>query len=174
MSPIIRRGSQMADPEAVTIRRAVAGDEAEVLRCIRALADYEGAPEAVDATEESLRATLFRPEPVVHALLAEQAGRVVGLALWFLNYSTWTGRSGIYLEDLFVEPGARGAGVGRRLMARLAAEAVAGGHARLDWSVLDWNEKAMGFYRAIGGRHAAGWQPWRLEGAALAALAAEG
>ena len=95
----------------------------------------------------------------------------MGLALWFFNFSTWTGTQGIYLEDLFVDPAARGQGVGRALFAALAGEAKARGCARIDWVVLDWNEPALDFYRAIGAARTTGWQPWRLEGAALARLA---
>jgi GNAT superfamily N-acetyltransferase len=138
---------------------------------IRALALYEHEPDAVKATEESLRVMLFGPEPKVFAHLAELDGKAVGLAVWFLNFSTWTGRHGIYLEDLFVDPEARRAGVARALFKALAAEAQARDCARIDWAVLDWNEPAKDFYRRIGARRAEGWEPWRLDGAALASLA---
>jgi len=157
----------------MTVRPAAAGDEAEVLRLIKALAAYEREPDAVAATEASLRETLFGPEARVHALLAEAAGRPVGLALWFLTYSSWTGRPTLYLEDLFVEATVRGRGIARRLMAELAREAQARGCARMDWAVLDWNVEAMAFYGRIGGRRQTGWQPWRLDGPALAGLATE-
>jgi GNAT superfamily N-acetyltransferase len=155
----------------VSVRPARAGDEREILRMIRALALYEHEPDAVKATEESLRVMLFGPEPKVFAHLAELDGKAVGLAVWFLNFSTWTGRHGIYLEDLFVDPEARRAGVARALFKALAAEAQARDCARIDWAVLDWNEPAKDFYRRIGARRAEGWEPWRLDGAALASLA---
>lgn len=156
----------------VTLRAAAPGDEADVLRLVRALAAYEREPDAVAATEASLRDTLFGPAARVHALLAELDGRPVGLALWFLTFSSWTGRPTLYLEDLFVEEQVRGRGVARQLMSALAREAQARGCARMDWAVLDWNVEAMAFYARIGGRRQTGWQPWRLDGAALARLAA--
>ena len=156
---------------SVAVRRAAPGDEHEVLRLIRALAEYEREPDAVHATAAGLAEALFAPGGHVHAHLAEQDGRVVGLALWFLNFSTWTGRAGLYLEDLFVEESARSAGAGRALLRELAREAVARGCARMEWQVLGWNTDAMGFYRSIGADHAADWQPWRLSGTALERLA---
>jgi GNAT superfamily N-acetyltransferase len=157
----------------MTVRAATPADVADILRLIRALATYEREPDAVRATEASLRDTLFGAQPQVHAHVAEGDGRVVGIAVWFLNYSTWTGRPGLYLEDIVVDEGARGRGIGRALFRALAREAVRLGCARLDWAVLDWNEPAMAFYRALGGRPQSGWQPWRIDGPALAALAAE-
>lgn len=157
---------------AVAIRRAVKGDEAEILRLIVALAVYEKEPDAVHATAEGLAAALFADGARVTAHLAVIDGAVVGLALWFLNFSTWTGKPGLYLEDLFVEERARGSGAGSALLRTLAQEAVAAGCARMEWAVLDWNETAMGFYRSIGAERSAGWQPWRLAGDALARLAA--
>lgn len=156
----------------VTLRAAAPGDEADVLRLVRALAAYEREPDAVAATEASLRDALFGPAARVHALLAELDGRPVGLALWFLTFSSWTGRPTLYLEDLFVEEQVRGRGVARQLMSALAREAQARGCARMDWAVLDWNVEAMAFYARVGGRRQTGWQPWRLDGAALARLAA--
>jgi GNAT superfamily N-acetyltransferase len=153
-----------------TIRPARPGDEADILRLIRALADYEREPDAVEATAEGLAAHLFADGPRVFAHVAEQEGRVVGMALWFLTFSTWTGRHGIYLEDLFVDPAARGGGIARRLVEALAAEAAAWGCARIEWAVLDWNEQAKAFYRRLGARHNEAWEPWRLDGEALAAL----
>jgi GNAT superfamily N-acetyltransferase len=153
-----------------TIRPARPGDETGILRLIRALADYEREPDAVEATAEGLRAHLFADVPRVFAHVAEQDGRIVGIAVWFLNFSTWTGRHGIYLEDLFVDPAVRGGGVAQGLMRALAAEAKARGCARLEWAVLDWNELAKGFYRRLGARHNETWELWRLDGEALAAL----
>lgn len=155
---------------STTIRPARPGDETDILRLIHALADYEREPDAVDATVEDLRAHLFADVPRVFAHVAEKDGRIVGIAVWFLNFSTWTGRHGIYLEDLFVEPSARGGGVARELVRALAAEARERGCARIDWAVLDWNEPAKDAYRSLGGRPMVGWEPWRLDGDALSAL----
>lgn len=163
----------------VTIRPARPGDEDDILSLVRALADYEREPDAVEATPEGLRAHLFGDQPRVFAHVAEDDGTsdgpsgVVGIAVWFLNFSTWTGRHGIYIEDLFVDPAVRGAGVARALVGALAAEAAARGYARIDWAVLNWNELAKGFYRRLGARHNATWETWRLDGEALAALAAD-
>jgi GNAT superfamily N-acetyltransferase len=158
---------------SVTIRWAAPGDEATVLRLVKDLATYEREPDAVQATAESIRDTLFTPGAQVFAFLAEREGQAIGLALWFLTYSTWTGRPSLYLEDLFVDEAARGDGVARALMTRLAQEAKARNCARIDWAVLDWNVEAMGFYERLGGRRQTGWQPWRLHGGALDALATE-
>lgn len=156
----------------VTIRPAVPGDEAAILRMVIALAVYEREPDAVKATEESLRTTLFADNPQVFAHIAELEGQPVGLALWFLTYSTWTGAPSLYLEDLFVAEAARGTGAGRALLTALAQTAKARGCARMDWAVLDWNEKARAFYAHIGAHHSKGWEPWRIEGEALDRLAA--
>lgn len=152
------------------VRLATAADVPEILRMIRALATYERAPDAVKASVEMLTEMLFGHDPKVFAHIAEVDGRPVGLAVWFLNFSTWTGRHGLYLEDLFVDPAARRAGVARALFAALAAEAKARDCARIDWAVLDWNEDAKHFYRTLGGYHSTGWEPWRIDGEALAAL----
>jgi len=153
-----------------TIRPARPGDEVDILRLIQALADYEREPDAVEATAEGLRGHLFADDPRVFAHVAEQDGRIVGMAVWFLNFSTWTGRHGIYLEDLFVDPAVRGGGIAERLIRALAGEAEVRGCARIDWAVLDWNELAKRFYQRVGARHNATWEPWRLDGEALAAL----
>lgn len=153
------------------VRRATPADVPAILRLIVALATYEREPDAVRATEQSLTETLFADNAQVHAHVIDIEGDVAGIAVWFLNYSTWTGRPGLYLEDLFVTDEARGTGAGRALFVALAREAKARGCARIDWAVLDWNIAAMDFYRAIGGRPQSGWQPWRIDGAALEALA---
>jgi GNAT superfamily N-acetyltransferase len=153
-----------------TVRPARPGDEHGVLRLVHALADYEREPGAVEATAEGLHAHLFGPEPKVFAHVAELDGRIVAIAVWFLSFSTWTGRHSLYLEDLFVEPDARAAGVARALFRALAGEAQARGCARIDWAVLDWNELAKRFYRGLGGRHQETWELWRLDGDALADL----
>ena len=154
------------------IRDARPADVADILRLIRALATYEREPRAVRASEDAIHQTLFGAGAQVFGHVAELDGSIVGIAIWFLNYSTWTGRPGIYLEDLFVEESIRGTGAGRALFRALAQEALRRGCARIDWAVLDWNRPAMDFYRAIGGRAQTGWQPWRIDGAALEALAA--
>jgi GNAT superfamily N-acetyltransferase len=156
---------------AATVRAATPGDVADILRLIHGLAAYERAPDAVEATEPMLHAALFGEGAHVNAFVAEAGGRVIGIAVWFLNFSTWTGRSGLYLEDLFVEPEARGSGAGRLLLQALAREAVARGLPRVDWAVLDWNAPARGFYERIGAGERAEWIGCRLEGEALRALA---
>ena len=153
------------------VRAARPTDIPDILRLIRALATFEREPDAVHATEATLTATLFAADAQVHGHVLETDGGVAGIAIWFLNYSTWTGRPGLYLEDLFVDERVRGLGAGRTLFRALAREAIARGCARIDWAVLDWNEPAMDFYRAIGGRRQSGWQPWRIDGDALEALA---
>jgi GNAT superfamily N-acetyltransferase len=155
----------------LSVRRATAADIPDMLRLIVALAVYEREPDAVKATPESLGRTMFGPDAKVFAHVAERDGAVIGIALWFETYSTWTGRPSLYLEDLFVDPAARGSGAGRALFRALAREALARGGARIDWAVLDWNEAARGFYRAIGGFRSTGWEPWRIEGGALEDLA---
>lgn len=155
---------------SLAIRRAEPRDAADMLRLIVALAVYEREPDAVMATEESLAETLFRPNAQVFAHVAELDGRVEGIALWFQTYSTWTGRPSLYLEDLFVSEALRGTGAGRALFQALAREAKARDCARIDWAVLDWNESAKEFYSHIGARKSSGWEPWRIEGAALEAL----
>jgi GNAT superfamily N-acetyltransferase len=153
------------------IRLARPDDVPELLRLVRGLAEYEREPDAVEATEPSLHAALFGPEPLVHALVAEAGERLVGMAVWFLAFSTWTGRHTLFLEDLFVEADQRGTGLGRQLMVALAAEAVARGCGRMDWSVLNWNEPSIGFYRALGARPMSEWTGWRLDGDGLRRLA---
>ena len=153
------------------IRPAVPSDVPAILELIRALADYEREPDAVEATVESLTAALFAAQPAVFAHLAvDDDGDVVGFALWFVTFSTWLGRHGIWLEDLFVRPVARGAGHGVALLRTLAEVAVDRGYGRIEWNVLDWNEPAMGFYRSIGASALDDWTVHRLTGAALATL----
>jgi GNAT superfamily N-acetyltransferase len=153
------------------IREALPSDAADLLRLIRGLAEYEKEPDAVVTTAADLEKALFGPDPRVHAHVAEEDGRVVGMAIWFLAFSTWTGRHSLYLEDIFVEPGLRSRGVGRALMRRLAARALELGCARMDWSVLVWNEPAMAFYRSVGAAPLEEWTTWRLDAAGLARLA---
>ena len=154
------------------VRPAVRADGPVICRLIRELAAYENALDQVEITEADLDVALFGPDPAVFAHVGEYRGVVAGVALWFVNFSTWTGRHGIYLEDLFVSPAVRGAGLGRALLAELAGLCVDRGYGRLEWAVLDWNAPALGFYAALGAEHVTGWQANRLTGAALTALAA--
>jgi GNAT superfamily N-acetyltransferase len=161
-------------PSGRVIRAAAPADVPALLELIRELAGYEREPDAVVNDETRLRAVLFRPQPAVFAHVAEEAGRIVGCAVWFLNYSTWTGRPGIYLEDLVVRADTRGGGHGRALLARLARICVERGYPRLDWAVLDWNAPALAFYHAVGGEPLTSWRPYRLSGTALSRLAQDG
>jgi GNAT superfamily N-acetyltransferase len=154
------------------LRRARPGDEDGILECIRALATYEKEPDAVETTAGSLREALFGVSPTAFAHVVARQQRIVGIAVWFLNYSTWTGRSGIYLEDLFVYEDERGHGYGKALLQRLARLCAERGYRRLEWSVLDWNQPAIGFYRSIGAVGMDEWTVQRLSGDALARLAA--
>ena len=153
------------------IRYATPGDVPDILRMIRDLAEYERALHEVKATEEQLRAHLFGDDPKVFAHVAEHEGKVVGFALWFLTFSTWNGTHGIYLEDLYVEPDARGHGYGRALLTELARIADERGYERVEWSVLNWNTPAIGFYEALGARPQDEWTVYRLTGDALAKAA---
>jgi GNAT superfamily N-acetyltransferase len=162
---------------STTIRAATAEDVPVILEFIRALAAYERAPDAVTATEEDLLRDGFGDAPYYHCLIAEVAGqdcgrKAVGFAFYFFNYSTWTGRPGLYLEDLFVNPEFRGLGIGKALLARVAAIAVEKGCPRLQWQVLDWNQPAIDFYRGLGGEFMDTWRNVRVTGEALAKLAA--
>jgi GNAT superfamily N-acetyltransferase len=149
------------------IRPATVEDLPVVVRLVHELATYEREPDAVVATDEHFRTALFGPDPRVHCLVAEHDGDVVGFAIWFVNFSTWLGTHGIYLEDLFVRPEARGAGHGRALLTELARIAVERGYGRVEWAVLDWNEPAQGFYRSLGAEPMQEWTTWRLTGDAL-------
>jgi GNAT superfamily N-acetyltransferase len=153
------------------IRPATVDDVAIIVSLVRDLATYEREPDAVVATEDDYRTALFGDDPRAWCLLAEdEAGEAVGFALWFFNFSTWRGRHGIYLEDLFVKPEARGGGHGRALLTELARVAVENGCARMEWVVLDWNESAHRFYRGIGATPMEEWTGWRLTGDALREL----
>ena len=141
----------------VVVRSARAADVPVILGFIHELAEYERLALEVEATLESLHAALFGPCPVAEALLAELAGQPVGYALFFTNYSTFVGRAGIYLEDLYVQTAARGRGVGRRLLAHVAQLAVERQCGRLEWSALDWNTPAIEFYQNLGARPLSDW-----------------
>ncbi|MFG2096089.1 GNAT family N-acetyltransferase [Streptomyces sp. NPDC048612] len=153
------------------IREATPEDVPVILAMIGELAAYERAPEAAQATEPQLKDALFGPQPAAFALIAEEGGAPVGFALWFRNFSTWTGTHGVYLEDLYVRPEARGGGHGKALLAALAEICVARGYERFEWSVLDWNEPSIGFYRSIGAQPMDEWTVFRLTGKALHNLA---
>lgn len=172
----------MTDPSPTDswwIRPATPPDTVAIHGLIRELAAYEREPDAVRATEGDLEAALFCSRPRVHCQVAELADptgsdprpRVVGIALWFVNFSTWRGRHGIWLEDLFVQPQHRGLGIGAGLLRTLAEECAHHDYARLEWSVLDWNESAIGFYRSLGAIALNDWTTFRLADGALGRLA---
>jgi GNAT superfamily N-acetyltransferase len=156
----------------LSIRSAVAADAPLIFAFITALAEYERLAHEVKTSAEQLAAQLFGPTPRAEVLIGEIDGVARGFALFFHNFSTFEGRPGIYLEDLFVEPEARGAGLGRALLARLAQLAIERDCARLEWSVLDWNEPALAFYRKLGAKPMAEWTVQRLDGDALKEMAA--
>ena len=156
----------------IQIRPATPADVATIRALIVALAVYEKEPDAVKATEADLHAALFAERRLAEAVLAEIDGVAVGLALFFVTYSTWSGKGSLYLEDLFVQPEARGHGVGKALLVHLAGIAVARDYARFEWQVLDWNEPAIGFYKGLGAVMQDEWTKMRVEGDALARLAA--
>jgi len=156
---------------ATTIRPATRADVPQILVFIRALAAYEREPEAVSATKADLERDGFGPNPFYSCLIAENNGRAAGFALYFFNYSTWMGRPGLYLEDLFVEPEFRGLGIGKALLQQVAAIAHQKGCLRLQWEVLDWNTPAIEFYRAMGAEFLDEWRNVRVSGAALERLA---
>ena len=152
------------------IRRATESDVDSIVGLVHELAAYERAPDECHLTPEQLAAALFGESPALFGHVAELGGEVVGCALWFLNFSTWRGTHGIYLEDLYVRETVRGSGLGKALLTALAEECVARGYQRLEWWVLDWNEPAIGFYRSIGAVPMDEWTVHRLTGGALAAL----
>jgi GNAT superfamily N-acetyltransferase len=156
---------------ATTIRSATQADIPLILKFIRALATYEREPDAVTATEADLRRDGFGPNPFYFCLIAEHDGHAAGFALYFFNYSTWVGRPGLYLEDLFVPPELRGRGIGKELLKRVAAIAVEKNCPRLQWEVLDWNTPAIDFYRAMGAEFLDEWRNVRMSGEALRRLA---
>ncbi len=153
------------------IRLAQREDVPTILSLIRELAEYERAPNEVIATEDQLRENLFGAHPGAEVLLGEEAGKPVGFALFFHNFSTWMGRRGLYLEDLFVRPSARGKGYGRALLVRLAELAQARDCGRMEWAVLDWNKPAIQFYLKLGARPNEEWTIYRLTRDGIARLA---
>ena len=142
-----------------------------MLGLVRELAEYEREPDAVEATEDQLHQVLFGPHPSVFCDVAEVDGAVIGMAIWFLNFSTWLGRNGIYLEDLYVTPAHRGAGHGKALLVHLARRCVDAGYGRMEWSVLDWNTPAIDFYVGLGATGMHEWTTHRITGEALVSLA---
>ena len=158
---------------SLAIRRARPDEAGLVLSLIRELAAYEKLLHEVEATEGTIGAALSNDNPRLFCEIAEWNGEVAGFAVWFLNFSTFSGRSGIYLEDLFVRPALRGKGIGKALLAHLASQCVANGWSRLQWSVLDWNQPSIDFYKGLGAVAKGEWTVFRLTGDALDRLAAQ-
>ena len=161
----------MAAHPLLSIRPATIDDVPLIRQLIAELAEYERLADAAVATDDTLRAQLFGAQPAAEVLIGEVDGEAAGFALFFHNFSTFLGKRGLYLEDLFVRPAVRGSGLGKHLMATLARIAVQRGCGRFDWSVLDWNEPAIGFYRTLGAVGQDEWTVQRLEGGALHSLA---
>jgi GNAT superfamily N-acetyltransferase len=159
---------------SLVIRAAEPADATLIFALVCELADYESLQTELVATPETLSAALFASEPRLFCDIAEWNGEAAGFAVWFLNYSTFRGRHGLYVEDLFVRPGFRGNGVGKALMARLAKRCVDGGLARFEWAVLDWNAPSIAFYRSIGATVMDDWRICRLSGKALQDFASKG
>lgn len=154
------------------IREAKISDVPAIYQLIIDLAVYEKEPDAVIASPDDIKENLFGANPVAFCHVAEVEGKVVGIAIWFLNYSTWLGKAGLYLEDLFVNPEYRGKGLGLELMKTLAKLCVDRGYERFQWWVLDWNEPSINFYKAIGAEAMDEWTVYRLSGNALRSFAA--
>lgn len=159
---------------SVAIRPAAPGDAALVFKLVCELADYEKLRHEVDATEESVARVLFAEQPCVFCDIGEWSGEPAGCALWFLNYSSFRGRHGIYLEDVYVRPEFRGRGIGKALLVNLAQRCVAQGWTRFEWAVLDWNTPSVDFYKSLGATVMEQWKICRMTGPALEALAARG
>lgn len=151
----------------ITIRTAVAGDAAQILKFITGLAVFEKAEDQVLTTEDDIRRSIFGEKATAHALIAELADEAVGFAVYFYNYSTWLGCNGLFLEDLYISPDHRGSGAGKALLQHLARQAVAEGCGRFEWNVLDWNEPAIQFYESFGAEAQSEWVGYRLSGQAL-------
>lgn len=157
----------------MTVRRVREADVDAVVGLVHELAEYERAPQECTLTSAALHTALFRENAALFGHVAESGGEIVGCALWFLNFSTWRGVHGLYLEDLYVRPAHRGSGFGRTLLAALAGECVRQGYARFEWWVLDWNDPAIGFYKSLGAVAMDEWTVYRLTGEPLRALARE-
>ena len=156
------------------VRLAQSADVEDIHRLIYELAVYEKAPEEMVATIDQINTSLFNESPVAFCHVAEVEGKIVGIALWFLNYSTWLGKAGIYLEDLFVQPEYRGHGIGKGFMQTLAALCVERSYERFQWWVLDWNKPSIDFYESLGAVPMDEWTVFRLSGDALKKFASEG
>jgi len=163
----------MSGEDSLIVRAATPADTALVFALICELADYERLQGEVDATPEEIAAALFADTPRVFCDIAEWDGEAAGFAVWFVNFSTFRGRHGLYLEDLYVRPALRGRGIGKALMQGLARRCVEQGLARMEWSVLDWNTPSIGFYRSIGATVMNEWKICRLSGPALKAFGRE-
>jgi GNAT superfamily N-acetyltransferase len=174
--PGVRRAGEnqaAEDRGVITVRPARPGDVPAMVELVRVLAEYERSLDEVEVQPPQLAAALFGEAPQVFAHVAEMEDTIIGMAVWFVNYSTWTGRHGIYLEDLVVVPSARGGGAGRALLTGLAQVAVARGYTRVEWAVIDWNEPAIGFYRHLGALPQDDWTVYRLAGSRLTELAGD-
>ncbi|OBI86263.1 GNAT family N-acetyltransferase [Mycobacterium sp. 1245805.9] len=154
-----------------TIRRAVPADAGDITDMIHALAEFERAAEQCTVTETQISTALFGNSPTVHGHVAEADGQIAAMALWFVNFSTWDGVAGIYLEDLFVRPGFRRRGLARALLSALARECLDNGYTRLTWAVLNWNVDAIALYDGVGAAPQREWTTYRLSGPPLAELA---
>jgi GNAT superfamily N-acetyltransferase len=155
------------------IRRVLPGDETDLTAMVHELAEFERATEHCTVTESQMRTALFGDAPTVHGHVVEVDGQAAACALWFLNFSTWDGVAGIYLEDLYVRPQFRRRGLARKLIATLAGECVDNGYTRLSWAVLDWNVNAIALYDTVGGKPQSDWITYRVSGPELSALADE-
>ena len=159
---------------SLSIRAARPDDAPLVFALVRELADYEKLSAQVDATQEMIAAALFCEQPRLYCDIAEWGGEAAGFSTWFLNFSTFRGRHGIYVEDIFVKPACRKRGIGKALMQRLARRCLEQNYARFEWAVLDWNTPSIAFYRSIGAEVLDAWRICRMSGKALAKFAHEG
>ena len=163
----------MGELEPISIRAARSGDAGLLLQMLRELAEYERLTHVLQASEELIEKSLFGERPAAEALIAERGGAAAGYAVFFSTFSSFLARPGIWLEDIFVRPPHRRFGIGRALLAAVAARTLEHGGERLEWAALDWNELALGFYRGLGARTMSEWLTHRLDGDALARIAAE-